>query len=148
MFDGSNGRLLDTLVSDAVNQEVSLADDESRVGRAEAVRSAIVKLDARERFIVESRMMADRDDELSLAEIGRRLGVSRERARQLEARAKGKLRALLGRDLPEEDASKEDLASDLPAPVLAPEGMPASHRPGNDAPAAQGTPLSVTRRCA
>jgi RNA polymerase sigma-32 factor len=32
------------------------------------------------------------DEELSLAELGRRLGVSRERARQLEARAKRKLR--------------------------------------------------------
>ena len=37
--------------------------------------------------------MADSEDELSLAEIGRRLGVSRERARQLEARAKRKLRS-------------------------------------------------------
>ena len=37
--------------------------------------------------------MADGDDELSLAEIGRRLGVSRERARQLEARAKRKLKS-------------------------------------------------------
>ena len=36
--------------------------------------------------------MADREDELSLAEIGRRLGVSRERARQLEARARRKLK--------------------------------------------------------
>jgi RNA polymerase sigma-32 factor len=36
--------------------------------------------------------MADREDELSLAEMGRRLGVSRERARQLEERAKKKLR--------------------------------------------------------
>lgn len=110
MFDGSNSRLLDTLVSDATDQESSLADDESRHGRAEAVRSAMVKLDDRERFIVESRMMADRDDELSLAEIGRRLGVSRERARQLEARAKGKLRALLGRDLPGNDPNAEALS--------------------------------------
>jgi RNA polymerase sigma-32 factor len=35
------------------------------------------------------------EDELSLAEIGRRLGVSRERARQLEVRAKKKLRKSL-----------------------------------------------------
>ena len=56
------------------------------------VREAIEKLDPRERFIVEVRMMADGPEELSLAEIGRRLGVSRERARQLEARAKQKIK--------------------------------------------------------
>jgi DNA-directed RNA polymerase sigma subunit (sigma70/sigma32) len=39
--------------------------------------------------------MADDDEELSLAEIGRRLGVSRERARQLESRAKRKLRTVI-----------------------------------------------------
>jgi hypothetical protein len=52
-------------------------------------------LDTRERFIVEKRLMADPEDELSLAELGRRLGVSRERARQLEARAKRKLKTRL-----------------------------------------------------
>jgi RNA polymerase sigma-32 factor len=57
------------------------------------VQSALSHLDARERFIVEHRMMAD--EELSLAELGRRLGVSRERARQLEARARRKLRTRL-----------------------------------------------------
>jgi len=103
MFEGSGSRLIDTLVSDGEDQESSLVDGQARSYRAEAVRSAVVKLDERERFIVESRMMADRDDELSLAEIGRRLGVSRERARQLEVRAKGKLRALLGSDLPGND---------------------------------------------
>jgi RNA polymerase sigma-32 factor len=57
------------------------------------VHHALASLDKRERYIVEQRMMAD--EELSLAEIGRRLGVSRERARQLEARAKKKLRKTL-----------------------------------------------------
>lgn len=57
------------------------------------VQRALATLDRRERYIVEQRMMAD--DELSLAELGRRLGVSRERARQLEARARKKLRKSL-----------------------------------------------------
>jgi RNA polymerase sigma-32 factor len=38
-------------------------------------------------------LMAEGAEELSLAEIGRRLGVSRERARQLEDRTKRKLRS-------------------------------------------------------
>lgn len=58
------------------------------------VKVAVGALDRRERYIVEQRIMAD--EEMSLAEIGRRLGVSRERARQLEARAKKKLRQTLG----------------------------------------------------
>lgn len=118
VFDGSPSRLVDTLVSEGSDQESSLLDDQARDYRVEAVRSAVVKLDERERFIVERRMMADRDDELSLAEIGRRLGVSRERARQLEVRAKGKLRALLA----------------------------SSEAPGNDS--SRASSVGVTRRCA
>ena len=60
-------------------------------------------LDARERYIVEQRMLAD--DELSLAELGRQLGVSRERARQLEARARKKLRATLADLEPQREAA-------------------------------------------
>lgn len=56
------------------------------------VRSALKQLDPRERYILEHRLMADGEDELTLAEIGRNLGVSRERARQLEQRTKKKLR--------------------------------------------------------
>lgn len=69
---------------------------EERVGqriRDAAVRAelgaALSALDERERYIVEQRILAD--DSASLASLGRQLGVSRERARQLEARAKRKL---------------------------------------------------------
>lgn len=43
-------------------------------------------------FILEHRVLADAGDELSLAEIGTHFDVSRERVRQLEARAHAKLR--------------------------------------------------------
>jgi Sigma-70, region 4 len=52
-------------------------------------------LDDRERYIVEQRLMADRDEQRSLADIGRRCRVSRERARQLEQRAMHKLKAAI-----------------------------------------------------
>jgi RNA polymerase sigma-32 factor len=68
----------------------------------ERLATALSRLDKRERYIVQQRYMGD--EEVSLAEIGRELGVSRERARQLEARAKQKLREQL-----------DDLALDLVA---------------------------------
>jgi RNA polymerase sigma-32 factor len=72
--------------------ERALFDEEVGGSVRHAVAKAITALDARERFIAQYRLMADQAEELSLAEIGRRLGVSRERARQLEARTKRKLR--------------------------------------------------------
>ena len=88
--------LLDSQIAQHDDQETCLVNDQSRGHRAAAVRSALLTLDERERFIAENRLMADQDDELSLAEVGRRFGVSRERVRQLEVRAKEKLRTLLG----------------------------------------------------
>jgi len=93
IFDDSRGSLVDTLPSHDEDQEQSLASSEMQGHVREAVQNAILDLDRRERYIVEHRLMADSEDELSLAEIGRRLGVSRERARQLEARAKRKLKS-------------------------------------------------------
>jgi len=95
VFEDGTVAMLDTLESDAPSQEDTVADQQSHDQIKESLHDAIGSLDPRERFIVEVRMMADVDDALSLAEIGRRLGVSRERARQLEARAKKKLRERL-----------------------------------------------------
>jgi RNA polymerase sigma-32 factor len=91
-FADSQASLLDGLTSGAIDQEASFAAGEIQGYVRDAVRVALADLDSRERYIVERRLMAGAGDELSLAELGRRLGVSRERARQLEKRAKSKLK--------------------------------------------------------
>lgn len=96
VFDDALTTLVDTLQSGDPSQEDTFAGQQVQDRLKGAVTQALETLDKRERFIVEKRLMADSDDELSLAEIGRRLGVSRERARQLEARAKRKLKAQVG----------------------------------------------------
>ena len=75
-------------------------DQEGVAGRAEVeaqvrsrLSSVLPRLTDRERFILERRLLAD--DDVTLAEIGRSLRLSRERVRQLEERLKGKLRKVL-----------------------------------------------------
>ena len=81
--------MLDTLRDEAQQEHTLIEGERLRLLR-DGMQDALAELDQRERYIVEQRIL--NDDELSLAELGRRLGVSRERARQLEARAKRKLR--------------------------------------------------------
>ena len=92
VFGDSATTLGDTLVDGEQSQEDGLVRSEVGGYVRDAVSEALGGLDPRERYIVEKRLMADNDEELSLADIGRDLGVSRERARQLEARAKKKLK--------------------------------------------------------
>jgi RNA polymerase sigma-32 factor len=89
----SSMTMLDTLQDEGASQEEELMASEQQHGLNDRLGSALGALDRRERYIVEQRIMGD--DEMSLAELGRRLGVSRERARQIEARAKRKLRKRL-----------------------------------------------------
>ena len=81
----------------AADSDAERANDAERLRHAvaAALRKALPNLDQRERFIAEARLLADTADELSLADIGRELGVSRERVRQLEARTCAKLRRAL-----------------------------------------------------
>lgn len=92
-FADSGTTLLDTLEGTLASPEAALGARELDAERRTGVAVALEVLDPRERYIVERRYMGD--TEVSLAEIGRTLGVSRERARQLEARAKEKLRQKL-----------------------------------------------------
>ena len=95
MHDDGTTTLVEGLASPGPSQEDELSLAEEAVRLSERVRDAVRDLDPRERFIVEARLLADAPSELSLAEIGRRLGVSRERARQIETRAKQKMKKRL-----------------------------------------------------
>jgi len=77
------------------DQERELFEQQVAEPLRAAVQNALRELDARERTIVERKHLVDADQQLSLAELARQLGISRERARQLEQRAIFKLRRLI-----------------------------------------------------
>jgi RNA polymerase sigma-32 factor len=72
-------------------EEASQHEVTDQAGRA--VHAAVDHLDARERMIVRERFM--NEEPPTLQELGTRLGVSKERVRQLEERARTKLRGEL-----------------------------------------------------
>ena len=85
---------VDVLPGGAPSQDDELgAAQEQRVMSAK-VSAALARLDERERYIIVQRVMTDAP--MTLKELGERFGFSRERARQLEIRAKEKLRVELG----------------------------------------------------
>jgi len=87
----SGTSLLDRLQTEA-NQEEELFKRQFDCSLETTIQQALGALDARERFIIQKRAMASEPEAPSLAELARNLGISRERARQLENRAMNKLR--------------------------------------------------------
>jgi len=88
-YQDSDSTLVEMLPGSYEPQDQVIARQRRESGIQMRLEGAMSQLDARERLIVEKRILSD--DAASLAALGRELGVSRERARQLEARAKKKL---------------------------------------------------------
>jgi RNA polymerase primary sigma factor len=63
-----------------------------REAMIDATRRAMAELDAREREVMRLRFGIDQDEPLTLQQIGDRFRISRERVRQIETRAREKLR--------------------------------------------------------
>lgn len=81
---------IERMPSPMLTPEDEAQKHEIRARASDAVRGAVATLDERERLIVRERFMAEEPP--TLQELGARLGVSKERVRQLEERARGKLR--------------------------------------------------------
>ena len=88
-YQDSDATLVEMLPGTFEPQDVVVERERRQSGIELRLEGALSVLDDRERLIVEKRILSD--DSASLASLGRELGVSRERARQLEARAKKKL---------------------------------------------------------
>ncbi len=88
--DSLRPRRLEEVLSDP--DAPSALDEIERARLADQARRGLSRLDDRERSILTWRFGLDGGEEHTLQEIGERLGLSRERARQLEARALAKLR--------------------------------------------------------
>lgn len=91
-FDGQPA-MIDGLADSTDSAEAQVGRAEETAQRERAVRDALASLPEREQRVLRRRyMMADPS---TLEELGRELGVSRERVRQLEQRAKTRMRSAL-----------------------------------------------------
>lgn len=81
------------MLASADNQEDLLANQEKSIVIRAEVNKALMSLSDKEKYIIEKRLMTD--EPLTLQEIGNQYRISRERARQIEERAKQKIRLAL-----------------------------------------------------
>ncbi len=93
MGDDGGYSHVDFVVATGPSQDHELANLQEQSMVSGRVGGALARLDQRERYIIEQRVMSDKP--MTLKELGEHFGFSRERARQLEIRAKEKLKTEL-----------------------------------------------------
>ncbi len=88
--DSSRDSFADTLRDERADQERDLAERQELQNLKRWVDEAVDKLNPREKYIVEKRILSDEPE--TLKELGKHFGVTRERARQIERAALQKLK--------------------------------------------------------
>ena len=104
--EGSTVEFQDQLEDDGASPEETMAAGEERGLRHELLQNAITHLDERERHIFTERRL--KDDPVTLEFLGQHYGISRERVRQLEARAFEKVQKAMTSEM----AAREQAAVD------------------------------------
>lgn len=99
-YRDGNVTIMDTLSDGRASQEHTVSRKEVSTLVQERVADALKRLDEREQVIVRRRLLGA--EKQTLSELGKHLGLSRERVRQLEQRVKTKLRRTLADLAPEE----------------------------------------------
>ena len=85
---------LELLKEESLNQEEAIAQEEEKKIREHEVQSAMKRLNEKEVYVLQNRIMAE--DPLTLQQIGDHLKLSRERVRQIESEALKKLKREFG----------------------------------------------------
>ncbi len=91
--DDGNTSFIDSLPYEGEDQEQALIRKEENALVRMNIAGALAKLNERERYIIQNRIMAD--NPVTLQDIGDKFNVTRERARQIEKDALRKIRAAI-----------------------------------------------------
>jgi RNA polymerase sigma-32 factor len=95
----TGGSGVDRLAGEAPSPEDAAAGQQEASRAHRALREAVAELPPREREILENRWLTE--EPLTLEALGRRFGISKERVRQIEERAKLRMRASIEAKLQE-----------------------------------------------